>query len=74
MLSQIEIYVIDKIKEFRLKNKMSQAEFAFYLNVSTSFVGKIETKKGKYNLIHINKAAKIFNVSPQIFLPEKDCD
>lgn len=76
MLSQIEIYVIDKIKEFRLKNKMSQAEFAFFLNVSTGFIGKIESKNlnGKYNLNHINKIAKHFNVNPQIFLPEKACD
>ena len=73
MLSQIEIHVIEKIKELRVQNQMSQAEFAFILDVSARFIGKVESSKmnSKYNLIHINKIANHFNVSPRIFLPEK---
>lgn len=76
MLSQIEIYVIEKIKDLRVQNNMSQAEFAFILGVSASFIGKVESNKmsSKYNLNHINKIAKHFNVSPQIFIPEIACD
>lgn len=74
MLTQIEIYVIDKVKDLRVENKMSQADLAFKLGVSSGFIGKIESKKfnSKYNLNHINKISKIFNISPQIFLPEKN--
>lgn len=72
MLTQIELFVINKIKELRIENKMSQSEFAFILEVSSSFIGKVESEKmnSKYNLNHINKIANHFKVNPQIFLPE----
>lgn len=61
MHTQIEIYYIDKVRSLRIKNNMSQAEFAFLLGVRSSFIGKVESNKlfGKYNLNHINKIAKI---------------
>lgn len=70
--TNIEIYVIHKTKELRLKNNYSQADLAFKLGVTTGFIGKIESTKSmnKYNLNHINKLAEIFNVSPKEFLPE----
>lgn len=70
--TDIENFVIDKVKEYRISLKMSQSDLAFRLNVSTGFIGKVESKKfpSKYNLNHINQLAEIFNCSPKDFLPE----
>lgn len=70
--TKIEIYVIHKAKELRIKQGLSQADLAFMLGVTTGFIGKIESEKStnKYNLNHINKLSEIFKVSPQVFLPE----
>ena len=69
--SEIELFVINKVKEMRIKANLSQAELAIKLDLSVGFLGHIESPKkpAKYNLNHINKLAKIFNCSPQDFLP-----
>jgi len=71
--SAIDKYVIDKVKEKRVEKGYSQKELAFQLNVSIGFIGDIENPnyRAKYNLTHINELAKIFDCSPQDFLPEK---
>ncbi|MFV0500858.1 MAG: helix-turn-helix domain-containing protein [Bacteroidales bacterium] len=71
MKTEIELFVIERAKEFRIKNKLSQADLAFKMNLSVGFIGKVESKVSstKYNLNHINKLAHIFNVSPKEFLP-----
>lgn len=73
MKTPIELYVIERIKSLRIEHGMSQAELAFKINVSSGFVGKVETPKlpTKYNLNHINKIASIFNVSPKEFFPNE---
>lgn len=70
-LDNIERYVIEKVKEFRQKANMSQADLAAHLNVSYGFIGQVEnpTKKAKYNIKHLNTLAIIFKCSPQDFLP-----
>lgn len=70
--TDIEEFVIEKVREHRLKLGISQAELAFRIDVSYGFIGKIESRKfsSKYNLNHINKLAKVFNCSPKDFLPE----
>jgi transcriptional regulator with XRE-family HTH domain len=70
--TDIEIYVVSYAKTLRIKAKMSQADLAFKLNVSTGFIGKVESNLSttKYNLNHINQLSKIFEVSPQSFLPK----
>jgi transcriptional regulator with XRE-family HTH domain len=69
--TEIELYVINKAKEMRIKAGMTQKDLAFKLDLSVGFMGHIESPKkaAKYNLNHINKLAKIFNCSPQDFLP-----
>lgn len=69
----IEIFVIDRVREFRVKAGFSQSDLAYELGVSYGFIGKIESQnfRSKYNLNHINKLAEIFNCSPKDFLPEK---
>jgi transcriptional regulator with XRE-family HTH domain len=70
--TDIELYVINKVKEMRIKANMSQKELAYQLDLSVGFMGHIESPKkpAKYNLNHINKLAEIFDCSPQEFLPE----
>ena len=71
LLSPIEQYVIDAVKKKRLEKGYSQKELAYLLDKSIGFLGDIESAKGraKYNLNHINELAKIFECSPQDFLP-----
>lgn len=70
--SEIEFYVISKVREMRLAANISQADLALKLNLSVSFIGNIESPKfrAKYNLNHLNKLAKIFNCSPKDFFPD----
>jgi len=57
----------------RLKNKLSQADIAVHLDLSVGFVGHIESPKfrAKYNTIHLNELAKLFECSPKDFFPDK---
>lgn len=68
----IHQFVIDKVKELRIANGLSQAALASKLELSSSFVGQIEDPKhiAKYNLSHINRLAVIFKCSPKDFLPQ----
>lgn len=71
--SDIDLYIIDKVKTLRIEHKMSQAVLAVKLEVSDAFIGQIENPKNrcKYSVEQLNKLAKIFNCSPRDFLPEK---
>lgn len=71
--SDIEAYVINKVKEMREQNNYSQSELAAHLDVSNGFIGQVESSKSdtKYNLNHLNKLAIIFNCSVKDFLPDK---
>lgn len=71
MLTEIEKYVINKTKELRIAHNLSQADLAHKIDVSSGFIGKVESLKynSKYNLNHINKIARVLNVSPKDLLP-----
>ncbi len=71
-MTNIEQYVIDKVRSERIKNGFSQVDIANLLNVSPGFISSIESIKGKakYNLNHINALARIFDCSPKDFLPK----
>jgi len=71
--SEIDLYIIAKVKQLRLDYKYSQAVLAIKLGVSDAFIGQIENPKhySKYSIVQLNKLAKIFNCSPKDFLPEK---
>ncbi|MCH3923439.1 MAG: helix-turn-helix domain-containing protein [Bacteroidales bacterium] len=73
MRTAIELYVIDKVKDLRHRENMSQIELSNRMGVATGFVGKVEssTSLSKYNLNHINKISEIFDISPRELLPEK---
>ncbi len=71
--SDIEAYVINKVKEKREQQKLSQSELAAQLDVSNGFIGQVESSKSptKYNLNHLNKLAIIFNCSIKDFMPDR---
>ena len=73
MITEIEQFVIEKVKQKRIELNFSQADLAHHLNVSNGFIGKVESPKypAKYNLNHINELAKIFQCPPTDFLPPK---
>lgn len=71
VLTPIEQYVVDTVKKKRIEKGWSQKDLAFQLDKSLGFIGDIENPnyRAKYNLSHINELAKIFECSPQEFLP-----
>ena len=71
-ISNIEKFVIEKVKEKRRKLNLSQAQLAYQLEVSEGFIGNIErvTHRAKYSIHHLNELAKIFKCSPRDFLPK----
>ncbi|MGF7040091.1 helix-turn-helix domain-containing protein [Mucilaginibacter lappiensis] len=71
--SDIEAYVINKVKEKRVQQNLSQSELAVRLNVSNGFIGQAESSNSptKYNLNHLNQLAIIFNCSVKDFIPEE---
>lgn len=73
MLTEIETFVIERVKKIRTEKNISQADLASLIDVSIGFIGKVESFKynTKYNLNHINNIAKALNISPKDLLPEK---
>jgi len=73
MVSKVDKYVIEKIREKRLQKGLSQSQLAFELDMSTGFIAMIESGKyeKKYNVLHLNEIARILECSPKDFLPPK---
>jgi len=71
--SEIEQFVIDKIKEIRIEKGLSQEDIASALDTSRGFVGQVEScnHPTKYNLNHLNIIANELEVSIKDFFPEK---
>lgn len=71
--TDIEAYVIGKVKEKREQHSLSQSELAVQLNVSNGFIGQAESSNSptKYNLNHLNSLAIIFKCSIKDFIPDK---
>ena len=70
--TEIELYVINKVREMRLEKGISQADLAHKLDLSVGFIGNVESVRyrAKYNLNHLNKLAKIFECSFADFFPK----
>ena len=73
MKKSIDQFAIDKVREIRQKNNISQAELADRLDLSRGFIGAVENprQRAKYNLTLLNEIAKTFDCSIRDFLPEK---
>lgn len=72
MLSKIDQYAIDCIRDKRIKRGWSQADLAYAAGFTPAFIGIVESPKNdkKYNLRQLNIFANIFNCSPKDFLPD----
>lgn len=73
MLSQIDKYVIDKVKTKRVAAKLSQEVLSEKAGFkSNGFIAQVESGKyfKRYNINHINIFASIFECSPKEFLPD----
>lgn len=70
--TEIEQFVIDKIREIRIQKGYSQDDVAEFLDTSRGFIGQVESPNhpSKYNFNHINKLAIALKCSPKDFLPE----
>lgn len=68
-MEKIEQCVIDAITRFRKENRITQKELGQIMQVSSSFIGNVETVKNpaKYNLKHIGLLAEYFKISPALF-------
>lgn len=71
--SEIEMHVIQRVKAFRERAKLSQSELATLLGVSNGFIGQAESSNypTKYNLNHLNQMAIIFKCSVKDFMPDE---
>ncbi|MGV8963348.1 MAG: helix-turn-helix domain-containing protein [Candidatus Saccharimonadaceae bacterium] len=71
--SDIEQYVIDKVKEIRNSKGISQAKLAHLIELSVGFIGNVENTKhiAKYNLNHLNRISKELDVPFKDFFPEE---
>lgn len=72
-IAPIDQYIIDFVRELRIKKKLSQDDIAAVLGIKRSFIGNVESpnNRAKYNVSHINALADYFGMSPQAFLPAK---
>jgi len=71
--TDIEQYVINKVKEIRTAKGISQAKLAHMIEISVGFVGNVEnpTHVAKWNLNHLNQISKELDVPFKYFFPEK---
>ena len=69
--TEIELYIIDKVRELRLANKVGQKKLSLELKLSVSYVGRAEKlyTSTKYNFNHLNEIARYFNVPYSYFFP-----
>ena len=73
MISKIDQYVIDKVRERRIELGVSQAVLADYINVNRGFIGHVENIKRpqEYNITLLNEIAKALNCSIKDFFPQE---
>ena len=77
--TEIELFIISKVRELRLANKVGQKKLSQELKLSISYVGRAEKlhTSTKYTFNHLNEIAKYFNVHYSYFFPatslETDC-
>ena len=72
-ISPVEQFVIDKVREMRIERDISQRDLAYQLDISSGFIGDVETVKSraKYNINQLNEIAKIFKCSIKDFFPDE---
>lgn len=73
MKTPIEMYVIEKVREIRIRQKVSQSLLAYGIGVTSGFIGQVESPNypAKYNLNHLNEIAKYLNCPISDFFPKE---
>ena len=71
--NKVDWYIVMVVKEMRILHGLTQEDIALHLNLSTGFIGHIESPnfRAKYNASHLNELAKLFECSTKDFMPEK---
>ena len=71
--SKIDWYIVTRVRDMRSAARLGQEDIALHLEVSTGYIGHIESPnfKAKYTTAQINELAKLFKCSPKDFLPEE---
>ena len=70
MKTEIDLYVIAKVREYRLKVKHTQESLSYTLGYTRTFISNFENGPKKYNINQLNKIAKVLKCSPKDFLPQ----
>ena len=70
MKTEIDLYVIDKVREYRLKVDHTQESLSYTLGYSRTFISNFENGSKKYNINQLNKIARVLKCSPKDFLPQ----
>lgn len=70
--SDIDIYIIDRVKELRKAAGMSQLDLSQAIGAADSFVSNVESirYRTKYNIRHLNEIAKALKCSPKDIWPD----
>jgi transcriptional regulator with XRE-family HTH domain len=71
--SKIDWYIVNQVRDKRVSAKLGQEDIALHLEVSTGYIGHIESPnfKAKYTTVQLNELAKLFKCSWKDFMPEK---
>jgi DNA-binding XRE family transcriptional regulator len=69
--TEVEIHLIAKVKELRIQKGISQSQLAHLLEVSTGFIGHVESFKdrAKYNINTLVKLKAILDCQYDDLLP-----
>jgi transcriptional regulator with XRE-family HTH domain len=63
-------YIIEKMREIRIKNGVSQMDLSLRSNISQSFIANLEKGKKQPSVLTLIRIAEALNVNPQDFFPE----
>lgn len=69
---KVDWFIVNRVRAMRIERGLTQTDIAVQLNLSVGFIGHIESPKfpAKYNTLHLNELAKLFQCSPRDFMPE----
>ena len=72
-ISEVEQYIIDRVKEMRIAKGLSQRDVCYLMDVSQTFIAKVEnpTLRAKYNINHVYMLAEILSCEIMDILPAK---
>ena len=74
IISELDFYLIEKVRELRIKSKLSQVALAQKIGVSEGYIGNIENHKqpNKYNIRMLARIAIALELKSYLELfPEK---